>query len=87
MRDEAEEREIPAQLRVDSLFLVHELLHCKGNGSIPGQKNHREPIPKCYLHYGKQRNSDAESRKISPQWESSAHRESSFMCGFVLSVL
>lgn len=38
-------------------------------------------MPKCYLHYGKQRNSDAESipesRMISPPWESPAHRESS----------
>lgn len=60
-------------------------------GALLAKKNHGEPMPKCYLHYGKQRNPDAESipesRVISPLWESPAHRESSLLCGFVLFVL
>lgn len=99
MRDETEEREIPAQLRVDPLFLVHEILHFNSSGRIACQKRNEEPVPKCYLHYyyhGKQRNPDAESipesRMIPPQWESPAHRESRAVkpCltrGFVLFVV
>lgn len=94
MRDETEEREIAAQLTVDSLFLVREILHFNSNGRIACKKN-AELIPKCYLHYcyrGRERNPDAESRMISPQWESPAHRESRALrpClgrSFVLSVV
>lgn len=38
MRDETEEREIPAQLRADALFLVLEILHFNSNGRIACQK-------------------------------------------------